>query len=251
LLIGRHLTGVIVVLADSEVARALVVVAHPDDVDFWAGGTVACWTSAGIAVTYCVLSDGDSGGFDPEVPRSAIPGIRRAEQEAAATVLGVSDVRFLGYPDGCIEPGYPVRRDITRLIRHVRPARMLTWSPEWSWRRFHRNHPDHRAAGEATLSAVFPDARNPFAHPELFSQEGLKPWEVGEVWLIGSPNPNHYVDITDTFDRKIAALRAHQSQTAHRDRLAEELRERLAPNSQAAGLSADRLAEAFQVVTIT
>jgi LmbE family N-acetylglucosaminyl deacetylase len=242
--------GVIVVLADNEVERALVVVAHPDDVDFWAGGTVACWTSAGIAVTHCVLSDGDTGGFDPEVPRSAIPGIRRAEQEAAAAVLGVSDVRFLGYPDGDIEPSYALRRDITRLIRQVQPARMLTWSPEWSWRRFHRNHPDHRAAGEATLSAVFPDARNPFAHPELFSQEGLKPWEVSEVWLIGSPNPNHYVDITDTFDRKSAALRAHQSQTAHRDRLAEEVRERLAPNSQAAGLPADRLAEAFQVVTI-
>jgi LmbE family N-acetylglucosaminyl deacetylase len=243
--------GVIVVLADNEVERALVVVAHPDDVDFWAGGTVACWTSAGIAVTHCVLSDGDTGGFDPEVPRSAIPGIRRAEQEAAAAVLGVSDVRFLGYPDGDIEPSYALRRDITRLIRQVQPARMLTWSPEWSWRRFHRNHPDHRAAGEATLSAVFPDARNPFAHPELFSQEGLKPWEVSEVWLIGSPNPNHYVDITDTFDRKSAALRAHQSQTAHRDRLAEEVRERLAPNSQAAGLPADRLAEAFQAVTIT
>jgi len=242
---------VIVVLADDEVERALVVVAHPDDADFWAGGTIVGWTSAGMAVTYGVLSDGDSGGFDPEVPRSAIPGIRRAEQEAAAAVLGVSDVRFLGYPDGDIEPSYALRRDITRLIRQVQPARMLTWSPEWSWRRFHRNHPDHRAAGEATLSAVFPDARNPFAHPELFSQEGLKPWEVSEVWLIGSPSPNHYVDITDTFDRKLAALRAHQSQTAHRDRLAEEVRERLAPNSQAAGLPADRLAEAFQAVTIT
>ena len=193
-------------LADTEVERALVVVAHPDDVDFWAGGTVAGWTSTGIAVTYCVLSDGDSGGFDPEVPRSAIPGIRRAEQEAAAALLGVADVRFLGYPDGCIEPRYPLRRDITRLIRQVQPTRMLTWSPEWSWRPFHRNHPDHRAAGEATMSAIFPDARNPFAHPELLEEEGLGPWEVGEVWLIGSPGPNHYVDVTDLFDRKLAAL---------------------------------------------
>ncbi len=243
--------GVIVVLADNEIERALVVVAHPDDADFWAGGTVACWTSAGIAVTYCVLSDGDSGGFDPQVPRSAIPGIRRAEQQAAAAVLGVSDVRFLGYPDGCIEPSYTLRRDLTRLIRQVQPTRMLTWSPEWSWRPFHRNHPDHRAAGEATMGAVFPDARNPFAHPELLDEEGLKPWEVGEVWLIASPNPNHYVDVTDMFERKLAALRAHESQTAHRDRLAEELRERLTPNSQAAGPPAGHLAEAFQVVTIT
>jgi LmbE family N-acetylglucosaminyl deacetylase len=97
---------VIVVLPDTEGERALVVVAHPDHVDFWAGGTVAGWTSTGIAVTYCVLSDGDAG-FDPDVPRSAITGIRRAEQEAAAAVLGVADVRFLGYPDGCIEPSYP------------------------------------------------------------------------------------------------------------------------------------------------
>jgi LmbE family N-acetylglucosaminyl deacetylase len=250
LLPSGQLTGVIVVLADDEVERALVVVAHPDDVDFWAGGTVACWTSAGTTVTYCVLSDGDSGGFDPQVPRSAIPGIRRTEQEAAAAVLGVSDVRFLGYPDGCIEPSYALRRDITGLIRQVQPARLLTWSPEWSWRRFHRNHPDHRAAGEAALSAVFPDARNPFAHPELLNLEGLEPWEVGEVWLIGGPSPNHYVDITDVFDRKLTALQAHESQTAHRDRLEEEMRERLAPNSQAAGLPADRLVEAFQVVTI-
>jgi LmbE family N-acetylglucosaminyl deacetylase len=242
---------VIVVLADNDVEHALVVVAHPDDVDFWAGGTVACWTSAGISVTYCVLSDGDSGGFDPRIPRAAIPDIRRDEQEAAAAVLGVSDVRFLGYPDGRLEPSYALRRDITRLIRRVQPARVLTWSPEWSWRRFHRNHPDHRAAGEAAMSAIFPDARNPFAHPELLSEEKLGPWEVGEVWLMASPNPNHYVDITEMFDRKIAALRAHGSQTVHRDRLEEEMRERLTPNSEAAGLSADRLIEAFQVVTIT
>jgi LmbE family N-acetylglucosaminyl deacetylase len=238
------------VVPDRKIARALVVVAHPDDVDFWAGGTVACWTGAGIAVAYCVLTDGDSGGFDPRIPRSAIPDIRRAEQEAAAVELGVSDVRFFGYPDGRLEPSYALRRDITRVIRQVRPQRVLTWTPEWSWQRFHRNHPDHRAVGEAALSAVFPDARNPFAHPELLSEEGLEPWEVGEVWLMGTPSPNHYVDITDTLERKVAALRAHGSQTVHRDKLAEELRERLAPNSEAAGLPADRLAEAFQVVTI-
>ena len=235
---------------DRRIERVLVVVAHPDDVDFWAGGTVACWTSAGIAVAYCVLTDGDSGGFDPDVPRSAIPGMRRAEQEAAAAVLGVTDVRFLDYPDGRLEPSYALRRDITRVIRQLRPERVLTWTPEWSWRRFHRNHPDHRAVGEAVLAAVFPDARNPFAHPELLREEGLEPWVVGEVWLMGSPGPNHYVDITDTLERKLTALRAHKSQTAHQDRLEQDLRKRLAPNSQAAELPAGRLAEAFQVVTI-
>jgi LmbE family N-acetylglucosaminyl deacetylase len=240
----------VIVVLDRRIERALVVVAHPDDVDFWAGGTVAYWTSARISVTYCVVTDGDSGGFDSRIPRSAIPDIRRDEQEAAARELGVSDVRFFGYPDGRLEPNYALRRDITRVIRQVRPERVLTWTPEWSWRRFHRNHPDHRAVGEAVLGAVFPDARNPFAHPELLSEEGLEPWEVEEVWLMGTPSPNHYVDITDTLERKIAALRAHKSQTAHRDTLAEDLRERLGPNSEAAGLAAGRLAEAFQVVTI-
>jgi LmbE family N-acetylglucosaminyl deacetylase len=101
------------------------------------------------------------------------------------------------------------------------------------------------------MSAIFPDARNPFAHPELLDEEGLKPWEVGEAWLIGGPNPDHHVDITDMLERKLAALRAHESQTTHRGRLAEEVRERLISNNEAAGLPADRLAEAFQVVTIT
>jgi LmbE family N-acetylglucosaminyl deacetylase len=239
----------VIVVPEREIERALAVVAHPDDVDFWAGGTVACWTSAGIAVVYCVLTDGDSGGFDPGVPRSAVSGIRRAEQEAAAAVLGVAEVRFLGHPDGRLEPSYALRRDITRVIRQVRPERVLTWTPEWSWRRFHRNHPDHRAVGEAVLGAVFPDARNPFAHPELLMDEGLEPWAVDEVWLMGTPSPNRYVDVTDTFARKLAAIRAHKSQTAHRVRPEQDMRERLAPNSQAAGLAPGRLAEAFQVVT--
>ena len=98
--------------------------ARPDDVDFWAAGTVASWTSAGIAVAYLVLTDGDSGGFDPRIPRSAIPDIRRDEQEAAASELGVDDVRFLGYPDGRLAPSYGLRRDITRVIRQVRPERV-------------------------------------------------------------------------------------------------------------------------------
>jgi LmbE family N-acetylglucosaminyl deacetylase len=169
-----QLTGVIVVLAGNEVECALVVVAHPDDVDFWAGGTVAYWTSAGTTVTYCVLSDGDSGGFDRQVSRSAIPGIRRAEQEAAAALLGVYDVRFLGYSDGCIEPSYALRRDLTRLIRQVQPARGTHLESRVELAPFHRNNPDHRAAGEAALSAVFPDVRNPFAHPELLNEDGLE-----------------------------------------------------------------------------
>jgi LmbE family N-acetylglucosaminyl deacetylase len=165
-------------------------------------------------------------------------------------VLDVADVRFLGHPDGRLEPSNALRRDISRVIRQVRPERVLTWTPEWNWRCFHRNHPDHRAAGEAVMGAVFPDARNPFAHPELLRDEGLEPWAVKVVWLMLTPSPNHYVDVTDILDRKLAALRAHKSQTAHRGALEDDVRKRLAPNSQAAGLPPGHLAEAFQVVTI-
>ena len=109
----------------AEVERALVITAHPDDVDFGAGGTIAAWTDAGVDVTYCVITDGDAGGFDPTVPRSEIPGIRRAEQEAAAKVLGVDDVRFLGYPDGRLTVSIELRRDVSRVIRQVRPQRVV------------------------------------------------------------------------------------------------------------------------------
>ena len=112
-------------LEDSEVERVLVVAAHPDDVDFGAAGTIASWTAAGIEVTYCICTDGDAGGFDPTVDRAEIPGIRRAEQQAAAAVVGVTDVRFLGYPDGALEATQDLRRDISRVIRQVRPQRML------------------------------------------------------------------------------------------------------------------------------
>lgn len=153
------------VLAEGVVERALVVVAHPDDADFWAGGTVAGWSSAGITVTYLVLTDGDAGGFDPTMPREDIPRIRRSEQEAAARILGVHDVRFLGLAEGSIAQGVELRRQIVRVIRQVRPRRLLTWSPEWNWSRFRTScHIDHQATGEVALTAVYPDAGNAFSH---------------------------------------------------------------------------------------
>ena len=122
-------------LTDDEVQRALVIVAHPDDVDFGAAGTVATWTGAGIEVAYCIVTDGDAGGFDPNVPRAEIPGIRRAEQTAAAKVVGVSDLAFLGYPDGRLTATLDLRRDLAREIRRVRPQRVLCPSPERNWQR--------------------------------------------------------------------------------------------------------------------
>ncbi|MCU0264515.1 MAG: PIG-L family deacetylase [Actinomycetia bacterium] len=236
-------------LADTEVERILAVTAHPDDIDFGAGGTVATWTAAGIEVVYAVVTNGDAGGFDPDVPREEIPRIRQEEQRAAAACLGVRDVRFLNYVDGELTVSHDLRRDISRVIRQVRPQRMLVQSPERNWQRIAASHPDHLAAGEAALQAVYPDARNPFAHQSLLRDEGLAEWTVPEVWVMAGPQPDHWVDVTATFDRKVAALRAHVSQTAHMDDLEGMLREWLGRQAQAAGLPEGRLAEAFHVVS--
>ena len=165
-------------LEDNEVERVLVVAAHPDDVDFGAAGTIAQWTAAGIEVAYCICTDGDAGGFDPTVDRADIPGIRRAEQVEAAKQVGVRDVRFLGYPDGALVVTMELRRDISRVIRQVRPQRMVIQSPDRNWVRIGASHPDHLASGAAAIAAIYPDARNPYAHRELLLDEGLEDWAV-------------------------------------------------------------------------
>ncbi|MDQ3824750.1 MAG: PIG-L family deacetylase [Actinomycetota bacterium] len=229
--------------------RVLVIAAHPDDVDFGSAGTIAIWTDAGLEVSYCILTDGDAGGFDPKVPRSAIAGIRQDEQRKAAAVLGVTDVEFLGYPDGRLVVSFELRRDITRVIRRTRPDRVVVHSPQRDLRNVYGSHPDHLAAGEAALCAVYPDARNPFAHPELLQQEGLDAHTVREVWVVSANDKaDRYIDITDSFDRKIAALRAHTSQTAHMTDLEERMRAWGSLQAQAAGLAEGRLAEGYLVL---
>jgi LmbE family N-acetylglucosaminyl deacetylase len=232
------------------VERALVIAAHPDDIDFGSAGTVATWTAEGTEVTYCLCTNGDAGGFDPAVPREQIAGIRQEEQRAAAKELGAGEVVFLGYPDGQLVASFDLRRDISRVIRQVRPERVLIQSPEIVWDRLPASHPDHRAAGEAALAAVYPDARNPFTHMSLLEQEGLEPWTVHDLWVMGGPTPNHWVDITDVFDRKVAALRQHHSQTSHMDDLEELLRGWATNQASAAGLPDGHLAEPFRRVTV-
>jgi LmbE family N-acetylglucosaminyl deacetylase len=234
--------------ADAAIARILSITAHPDDVDFGAAGTVAQWTDAGLEVIYCVVTDGDAGGSDEDIPRAKMASLRRAEQIAAAKCVGVTDVRFLGYPDGQVEATIDLRRDLARVIRQVRPDRVVSSSPERNYVRLGISHPDHRAVGSATLDAVYPDARNPFAFPELRAEEGLEAWTVQEVWIPGGPALTRYVDVTDTFPRKVAALRAHETQTGQRDDLEQMLRERLARTAAQGGLAEGRLAEAFQVL---
>jgi LmbE family N-acetylglucosaminyl deacetylase len=231
-------------VSELSVERALAVMAHPDDVDFGAAGTIAQWCDAGIAVTYCIITDGDAGGFDPAVPRSEIGTIRRAEQTAAAKEVGVSDVRFLGYPDGRLEVSFDLRRDIARVIREVRPQRVVCQSPQRNMVRIPASHPDHLAAGEATLCAIYPDARNPFAFMELAD---LEAWSVAETWVQGLERINTYIDVTDVWERKMAALHAHASQHPVPDALDEMMRGWNGGNARAAGMPTGRLAEGFWV----
>jgi LmbE family N-acetylglucosaminyl deacetylase len=226
------------------VERILVVTAHPDDVDFGSAGSVARWTDAGIEVSYCICTSGEAGGFDLTVPRSTMVEIREAEQRAAAKVVGVSDVTFLGYPDGRLESSFDLRRDISREIRRVRPQRVIGQSPERNFQRVYASHPDHLAAGEATMAAVYPDSRNPFAHPELL-EEGFEPWAVGEMYLAAAGGTDVVVDITDTFERKIDALKCHVSQHPDPDGLDERIRGWNAANAALGGLPEGRLAESY------
>jgi LmbE family N-acetylglucosaminyl deacetylase len=235
-------------MSDAETPeRALVVTAHPDDVDFGAAGTIATWTAAGTAVTYCIVTDGNAGAVDRDTDLAKLAEVRQAEQTAAAAEVGVHDVRFLGYPDGRLEVSMALRRDIARVIRSVRPHRLISQSPERNWDRVRASHPDHLAAGEAALDAVYPDARNPFAHPELL-EEGLEPYSVDEVWLMAAPKSTRAVDITDTIDRKIAALLCHRTQIDDGDRIDELIRSWGKRTAEEQGLAAGRLAEAFKVV---
>ena len=230
------------------VERVLVVTAHPDDVDFGFAGSVAVMTDAGIEVTYCLVTDGDAGGSETGVARTDMAALRRDEQRAAAAIVGVSDLHFLGYPDGRVEATLDLRCDITRVIRTVRPNCVITQSPDRNWDRIYASHPDHLATGEAAVSAVYPDARNRWAHPEL-EAEGCEPWTVGALWMgIGREGATHYVDITGAVDRKIEALLSHKSQLPDPEATATMVRSWTGAIAEAAGLPVGRAAEAMRVV---
>ena len=229
-------------------ARVLVVAAHPDDIDFGASGTIATWTDAGIEVVYAIVTSGDAGEAFPDTPRSEVGSLREAEQIAAAKCVGVTDVRFLRLPDGKLTPSLDLRRDIARVIRQVRPDRILIPSADLDLERIYASHPDHRAVGEAALAAVYPDARTPWAHSELLEKEGLEPWTVADTWVMTLRSAGQAVDVTDAFDRKVAALQAHASQTGGNPDLEGMLRSWGESIAQKLGLGEGRIAEAFQVV---
>jgi LmbE family N-acetylglucosaminyl deacetylase len=228
------------------------VTAHPDDVDFGSAGTVAAFTAAGLEVTYCIATSGEAGGSDRTMSRADMAALRQDEQRAAAAVVGVSDVRFLGHPDGMVVVNRELRRDISRVIRQVRPERVLTQSSERNLEFIYASHPDHLATGEAALDAVYPDARNPFAHPELLDDEGLEPWSVPELWIMGpgGQGASVAVDTTATVQRKVAALMCHKSQMPDPDAVAQRVQDWGRANGELAGLGEGRSAELFRVVLI-
>jgi LmbE family N-acetylglucosaminyl deacetylase len=231
----------------SPLERALVVVSHPDDAEFGAAATIASLTAAGARVDYVVTTDGGKGTEDPAVRPEELSATRTAEQRAAADVLGVSEIVHLGYPDGYLTPSLDLRRDISRQIRRFRPDLVLTQNPQ---RRLDHNpfigHPDHLATGEATLAAVYPAARDRLNFPEL-AEEGLEPWKVRQVLLFGVEQPNLWVDVADTFDVGLEALRRHVSQVGDRDDVETRVRERAELMGAPQGIG---LAQAFLSIII-
>jgi len=214
-------------------------------------GSVAAWTAAGACVTYCVVTNGEAGGSDRAMARADMAALRQDEQRAAAAVVGVSDVRFLGHPDGMVQATTDLRRDISRVIRDVRPERVVTQSPDRNWDFIYASHPDHLAAGEAAVDAVYPDSRNPFAHPELLDVEGLEPWTVSELWLMGpGGTPGIAVDTTATVGRKVAALLCHKSQIPDPDGVSARILDWARVAGETAGLTEGSSAELFRVIPI-
>jgi LmbE family N-acetylglucosaminyl deacetylase len=219
---------------------ALVIFAHPDDAEYMCGGTVALWASEGTEVRYCVITDGSAGSNEPGVVREELAVVRETEQRAAAAVLGVKGLDFLGFRDGELEVNLRTRKAVARVVRRVRPEVIVAPDPSRLWSgNGYINHWDHRQAGTLALCAVMPDAPSRPQFAELLD-EGLEPFEIPNLWL-ASEQPDTYVDITKTIDTKIAALAAHQSQ--HGEASAPWVRERARQLGEHSGVE---YAEAFK-----
>lgn len=234
-----------------EPIRIVVIVAHHDDIEFGTAGSIARWVEEGAKVTYVIITDGGSGSNEPGIIREELAALRRKEQLAAAAEIGVNDVRFLGYPDGVLQPTLELRRDLTRILREVKPFRVVCQDPTTVFAGdTYINHPDHRAAGEAAVYATFPSSETRPIFPELLA-EGYEPHKVSELFLTLSMKPTHYMDITSTFEKKIASLRAHISQIGEGE-VADNgalkfIRERNQESGETVGVE---YAEFFKVMTL-
>ncbi|MGH7608726.1 MAG: PIG-L deacetylase family protein [Candidatus Dormibacteria bacterium] len=222
--------------------RALVVVAHPDDAEFGCAGTVALWTDRGVEVTYVVCTDGASGAGDPTLGQQGLVAVRQAEQREAAKVLGVREVVFLGHPDGGLRPSEELRLELVRLIRRHRPDRLVCQNAVRHYGNVYGNHPDHLAAGQAALEALYPYSRNRFAYPHLLD-EGLEPHVVREVLVAGTEAPDYFVEVSESLERKLEALACHRSQQRPGDDVSVWVRRRLAQAGEPHGMA---FAESFR-----
>lgn len=228
--------------------RVLVIFSHPDDAEFGAAPTIAAFAARGARIDYVVTTDGGKGTEDPDIAPEQLAATRVAEQRAAADVLGVTEIVHLGYPDGYLIPSLELRRDIARQIRRFRPDLVIAQNPQ---RRLDGNpyisHPDHLATGEATLSAVYPAARDRHNFPELVG-EGLEPWKVRQVLVSGVERPNLWVDVSGSLDTGLRALACHVSQLPDWAAVEERVRDRTREAGVAAGLPH---AQAFLSILLT
>jgi LmbE family N-acetylglucosaminyl deacetylase len=212
--------------------RILVILAHPDDPEFFCGATLAKWAAAGHTIIYGLLTCGDKGTKDRTLSTVELCAIRQQEQRAAASVIGVKKVNFLNYEDGYLVPDLKLRRDVTRMIRQEKPDIIVTCDPQYFITPSDRlNHPDHRAAGHAVLDAVFPAARDHLNFVELWRDESLEPHIVREVWVSLTDRPNVVLDVTAFWEIKIRALLEHKSQIGEPEKFLERMRNAHTPSS--------------------
>ena len=215
-----------------ERQRILVVLAHPDDPEFFCGATLARWAQAGHEITYFLLTCGDKGRneHNHDVEAKELCALRHQEQHNAAAVLGVKEVHFLDLDDGYLVPDLELRRKVVRAIRQFTPDILVTCDPQNLFPTYGINHPDHRAAGQAALDAVFPAAGNELFFPELLDED-LPPHTPREVWVSLTSQPNVSLDVTDVWETKIRALQEHKSQVGEPAKLEERMRSRHTPES--------------------
>ncbi|MFL5758996.1 MAG: PIG-L deacetylase family protein [Thermomicrobiales bacterium] len=193
--------------------RVAAIFAHPDDAEFICAGTVAKWAAEGQHVTYVLMTSGDKGSDDPSMTSEQLVTMREGEQRAACKVLGVQDVIFLRHPDAMLQNTLELRKELVRVIRTIKPDAVITFDPTVRYvGGQYINHPDHRVTGDVTLDAIYPAARDRLTFHELITEEGLEPHKVSEVYLTGLDQADFWVDITDYFDLKLEALKAHTSQ---------------------------------------
>lgn len=225
--------------------RAMFIYAHPDDIEFGVAGTAVKWAAAGCDITYVVITDGNVGTHDRTISREQLAQIRRSEQTAAAETAGVQRCLYLGYDDGELEPSLALRKQLVRLIRQYKPNVVVCGDPTAVLVGGRINHPDHRAAATAVVDAVFPASEMHLLYPE-FEAEGILPHKVNYVYISNSLQADFYIDISDTIEQKIAALRQHKSQLGDWDP-AERLRQRAQQVGTAVGFA---YAETFRIITL-